>query len=262
MSFPTVHCERWHHENVLILGDAAATAHPSLGSGTKLALEAAIALSQAMREIGDQPPTARLDRFETGLRPSVERLQERARRSQLWWESFPSRLHLSPARIAAAYMSRAGAVSLAQLAELSPSLAREAAADFAGVGVEDPPADELCSWVLHRPFAINGHDLPGRVVPSGEAGGAHEVRVDVSDPWGPDAQALIDGVAAAANGAERVIALTGDGSRSALLDRLAFGERLRNELGVPVAVRSDESHLDDAVDGLVAGRADLVEIEG
>ena len=54
--------------------------------------------------------------------------------------------------------------------------------------------------------------------------------------------------------------MTGDGSRSALLDRLALGERLRNELGAAVAVASDESQLEDAVDGLVAGRADLVEV--
>ena len=262
MNFLTVRCERWHHDDVTLLGDAAATVHPSLGSGTKVALEAAIGLGRAMRGLsGDESPVSRLEEFERTVRPSVDRLQERSLRSQLWWESFPTRLHLSPARIAAAYMSRAGAVSLEQLNAASPSLARQAAADFAGVSPEAPPTGELGDWVLHRPFAINGHELPGRVLDAGSSD-SEQVRVDCPDPWGPDAQAVIDRLAAPSVDASRVITLTGESSRGALLDRLALAERVRFELGRPVAVSSEASQLADAVDGLVAGRADLVEVEG
>ena len=262
MNFKTVRCERWHTGNVVLLGDAAATAHPSLGSGTKLALEAAIALRHAMEGVVDTPPAERLPAFEKGLRPSVERLQERAHRSQLWWESFGTRLHLSPARIAAAYMSRAGAVSLEQLQTSAPTLARQAAADFAGVAADEPPADDLSDWVLHRPLSVNGHSLPGRILENGPAEEALRVPVACGDAWGPDAQAVIDRVAAVRHEGDRLVALTGDDSRAALLDRLALGERIRTELQVPVAVSSPKSRLEDAIDGLIAGRADLVEIEG
>ena len=260
MRFPSVHCSSWHHGNVVLLGDAAATAHPSLGSGTKLAMEAAIGLRKAMEGIGDEPPTSRLDAFERTVRPSVDRLQDRARRSQLWWESFPSRLHLSPARIAAAYMSRAGAVSLEQLQSASPSLARRAVADFAGVAPDAAPSNGgLADWVLHRPLAVNGDVMPGRILSAGQGG--QRTAVDCSDPWGPGATAVVEKLAAAAGEGHGVITLTGEDTREALLDRLALGERLRAELNRPVAVSSRSDQLDDAVDGLVAGRADLIAIE-
>jgi len=260
MHFRTVRCECWHHENVVLLGDAAATAHPSLGSGTKLALEAAIALAESMESIGSDPPASRLAEFERTLRPNVDRLQERARRSQLWWESFPSRMHLSPARIAFAYMSRAGAVSLREFHAAAPWLAEQAVADFAG----EPPADvaqrDLSDWILHRPLQMNGRVLPGRIINGEFASSA--VEVQCADPWGVDAQAILDRIDGLVRDGPRIVNLTGPGSRSALLDRLALGERIRSELGVVVAVSSDEHHLGDAVDGLVAGRADLIAMAG
>src|SRR5207248_1272628 len=152
----------------------AATAHPSLGSGTKLALEAAIALAETMEPVDAEPPATRLAEFEAALRPNVERLQDRARRSQLWWESFPSRLSLTPARIAFAYMSRAGAVSLDELHRVAPSLAGQAVADFAGVTSGSVPGQGLDDWILSRPLPINGRALPGRRVDLG-----------VDEPRGP-----------------------------------------------------------------------------
>jgi anthraniloyl-CoA monooxygenase len=258
MHFRTVRCARWHHENIVVLGDAAATAHQSLGSGTKLALEAAIALAESMESLGDDPPASRLAEFERTLRPNVERLQDRAHRSQLWWESFPSRMHLSPARIAFAYMSRAGAVSLPELHQAAPTLAEQAVADFAGAAATDVRDQDLSEWVVHRPLALNGRVLPGRII-NGDAAGT-EVPVTCTDPWGTDAQAVIDRVGKLVQGGPRIINLTGPESRSALLDRLAVGERIRSELGAIVAVSSDARYLGDAVDGLVAGRTDLIAV--
>jgi anthraniloyl-CoA monooxygenase len=257
MHFRTVRCRRWHVDNVVLLGDAAATAHPSLGSGTKLALEAAIALAATMEGVGSNPPASLLASFEASLRPNVERLQERARRSQLWWESFPSRLSLSPARIAFAYMSRAGAVSLDELHRAAPSLTGQAVADFAGVASTAVPADDLDEWILHRPLSLNGRGLPGRVVEPG-AGVGFEVSCD--DPWGSEACATIERIAGAVASRPGLVTLTGPGSREAVLDRLALGERVRAEVGAIVAVSCDESQLSDVIDGLVAGRADLAEV--
>lgn len=257
MSFRTISCRRWWHEQVVLLGDAVATAHPTLGSGTKLALEEAIDLAWALRPVEDEPPAARLSDFERRARPRVERLQDRAHRSQLWWESFPSRMSLSPARIAFAYLSRAGAVSLDQLRKASPGLAGQAVADFAGLPALELPAEDLAGFVLKRPLAVNGHSLRGRLVDDIDP----DVRVwvDFDDPWGPEAQPTIDALAAdPADARERIVGLYGDSSRGALLDRLALGERLRAELGAVVAVQCAPGQLGDAVDGLVAGRADLV----
>ena len=250
MHFRTVRCTHWHHDNVVVLGDAAATAHPTLGSGTKLALEAAIGLAAAMRDIGDEPPASRLAEFERRERPGVEQIQDRARRSQLWWESFPSRLGLSPARIAFAYMSRAGAVSLAGLHETAPALTAMAVADYAGVTPADVPSEGLEQWVLQHAGAGNGGAPHDR--------GA-ELAVELDDPWGPEAQTLIERIPAG-NGAGPSVLLTGAATRGALLDRLAFGERIRGELGACVTVACEEQQLPDAVDGLVAGRADLVRV--
>jgi anthraniloyl-CoA monooxygenase len=260
MHFRTVRCARWHHDNVVLLGDAAATAHPSLGSGTKLALEAAIALAGSLESVSTEPPRTRLAEFEDALRPNVERLQERARRSHLWWESFPSRMHLSPARIAFAYMSRAGAVSLADLESAAPVLAGHAVADFAGVAPDQPPAHDLSEWVLRRPLRLNGRLLSKRVIAAPREGAGPEIVVDCNDPWGAAAQALVDRIGGLRREESTIVSLVGHGSRSAVLDRLALGERIRAELGAIVAVRCDQRHLGDAIDGLVAGRADLVEV--
>jgi len=258
MNFRTVRCARWYAGNVVVLGDAAATAHPSIGSGTKLAMEAAIALTQSMRSLDGEAPAARLGDFDAGLRPSVERLQDRARRSQLWWESFPKRLDLQPARIALAYMSRAGAVSLDRFAEAAPVLARQAAADFAGVDIQEVPAAGLADWVAQRRFRANGIELPGRILEASSDPGLTDVVVDFDDPWGAAAATRLAEVRAFAAGGHEAVRLTGGDSRGALLDRLALGERIRSELGVAVAVSSPREHLGDAIDGLVAGRTDLI----
>src|SRR2546422_5059791 len=85
-NFGTVRNERWHHENVVLLGDAAHTAHFSVGSGTKLAMEDAVALAQALqrRSRGDVP--AALAAYEAERRPAVESLQRAAQVSLQWFE--------------------------------------------------------------------------------------------------------------------------------------------------------------------------------
>lgn len=85
--FRTLHCRTWHHENVVLIGDAAHTAHFSVGSGTKMAMEDALALSQALeRSPGDL--SGALVAFEEERRPRVEHIQSMARTSFDWWASF------------------------------------------------------------------------------------------------------------------------------------------------------------------------------
>src|ERR1700757_317503 len=130
--FRTVRCQRWSSSRTVLLGDAAHTAHFSIGSGTKLAMEDAIGLVEAL---GAEPDTtAAFWRYEATRRPAVERLQELARRSQLWWESFPSRLHLPAERLMVAYMTRAGNVTLDRFAATNPGVVATALEQY-GSGV-------------------------------------------------------------------------------------------------------------------------------
>src|SRR5215216_2460976 len=77
-NFPTIRCERWTAGNVVLIGDAKATAHFSIGSGTKLAMEDAIALHRAFRETGGRNVQAALERFESQRRDEVEKTQHSA----------------------------------------------------------------------------------------------------------------------------------------------------------------------------------------
>jgi anthraniloyl-CoA monooxygenase len=258
MQFRTVRCERWSDGNVVLLGDAKATAHPSMGSGTKLALEDAIALADVLRHVGDTPPAQRLAEFEAQRRPGVERIQVRAQRSQLWWESFGERLDLTPARVAVAYLSRAGAVSLEDLLATAPELVAQAVAEWADVDPGDVPSHDLATWVLGRPIAEPGPWNGSRVMPPDLTLGETALTVRSGDPWGGEAEELVSQARALERGGAGVVKLGGDRSRESLLDRLAVGERVRKEVGVPVAVVSEPDQLGDVADGLVAGRADLV----
>src|SRR5690348_6775051 len=83
-TFPTVKNRRWHHENIVLMGDAAHTAHFSIGSGTKLAMEDAIAQADALkkyRKVDDA-----LDAYETERRPGVDAVQRAAQVSLQWFE--------------------------------------------------------------------------------------------------------------------------------------------------------------------------------
>ncbi len=85
-SFPTVRCGSWHAGNVVLLGDAAHTAHFSIGSGTKLAMEDSIALRDELVDLrGRDIPTA-LAAYEARRRPEVEALQAAAQASLEWFE--------------------------------------------------------------------------------------------------------------------------------------------------------------------------------
>ncbi|MDP3911676.1 MAG: FAD-dependent monooxygenase, partial [Gemmatimonadales bacterium] len=93
-SFVTIKNARWSHGNVVLVGDAAHTAHFSVGSGTKLAIEDAIALAGALRRLGDIP--AALAAYEEERRPAVESLQRAAQVSLQWFEDTERYMNLEP----------------------------------------------------------------------------------------------------------------------------------------------------------------------
>ena len=109
ISFPRVNCAKWHHDKLVLLGDAAASAHFSIGSGTKLAMESAIALAEVVAE--EQDIQAGLDRYQEQRRIEVLRLQSAARNSTEWFENVRMRAHLDPMQFAYSLLTRSQRVS-------------------------------------------------------------------------------------------------------------------------------------------------------
>jgi anthraniloyl-CoA monooxygenase len=119
INFVLVKNRRWHHENIVLLGDALHTAHFSIGSGTKLALEDAIALAKAFEETGAVP--AALDAFERARRPVVEALQDAAEESMEWFEHARDYVHLDPMRFAYGLMTRSKRIDYENLKRRDPA---------------------------------------------------------------------------------------------------------------------------------------------
>ena len=117
--FPIVHNDRWRAHNTVLIGDALHTAHFSIGSGTRLAMEDAIALDKALAEHSADIGTA-LAAYETTRRPILEKLLAGANGSALWYEHFAEHMKLAPADFAMSYVTRSGRVDIDRLRKLSP----------------------------------------------------------------------------------------------------------------------------------------------
>ena len=117
--FPLLHNRRWSAGHAVLIGDALRSMHFSIGSGTRLALEDAIALDRAFGESGEDVPAA-LAGFERARRPVVDKLFAAAGASSRWYEDFPQRMAQAPWRLAYDYMTRSGRMTDARLRELAP----------------------------------------------------------------------------------------------------------------------------------------------
>jgi 2-polyprenyl-6-methoxyphenol hydroxylase-like FAD-dependent oxidoreductase len=117
--FPIVRNARWSHGKYVLLGDAAHTAHFSIGSGTRLAMEDAIALDKA---IAAQPRdvAAALASYEAARRPILDKLVAGANGSAQWYEHFAEHMELAPVELAMSYIRRSGRVDVDRLRKLSP----------------------------------------------------------------------------------------------------------------------------------------------
>lgn len=108
ISFETLKNKSWHHDNVVLVGDAAHTAHFSIGSGTKLAMEDSIALVNAL-QVKDSIPAALIE-YQLERKPRVERFQEAARQSQTYFENTRRYQHMEPLQFAFHLLSRSGRI--------------------------------------------------------------------------------------------------------------------------------------------------------
>ena len=118
-NFPWVWNERWSYRNIVLIGDALRTAHYSIGSGTRLAMEDALALTKALEAApGDLP--AALARYEATRRPIVEKLVAASKQSAAWYERFPEHMRLAPLDLAMSYIRRSGRVDDDRLRAMAP----------------------------------------------------------------------------------------------------------------------------------------------
>jgi anthraniloyl-CoA monooxygenase len=109
LNFSRVSCETWHHRNIVLLGDSAATAHFSVGSGTKLAMESAISLAQHVHAQPDLPVA--LEAYQSERRIEVLRLQNAARNSTEWFERVALKANLEPEQFTYSLITRSQRVS-------------------------------------------------------------------------------------------------------------------------------------------------------
>jgi anthraniloyl-CoA monooxygenase len=123
INFLLVKNGRWSFENVVLLGDALHTAHFSIGSGTKLAMEDAIALKESFDETSDVAEA--LQRFETARKPIIEEYQAAAYESMVWFENARDYMHLTPIELAYVLMTRSGKVDRESLRRRDPAFVAE-----------------------------------------------------------------------------------------------------------------------------------------
>jgi 2-polyprenyl-6-methoxyphenol hydroxylase-like FAD-dependent oxidoreductase len=117
--FPVIHNARWSRRNTVILGDALHTAHFSIGSGTRLAFEDAIALTQALKAEPNDLPSA-LARYEAERKPILDILVGAANASANWYETFPDKMHLAPYDFAMSYLTRTGRMTPDKVRRMAP----------------------------------------------------------------------------------------------------------------------------------------------
>ncbi len=168
-SFPTVRNARWSAGNLALIGDAAHTAHFSVGSGTKLAMEDAIALADALTATPSDVPAA-LHAYETARRPEVEALQRAAQGSLAWFEEAERYFgRLEPLEFAASLLTRSLRITHENLKLRDPAFVGRIdrwfaakAANQSGVNVPAEPAPPP----MFTPFRLRDMLLMNRVVVS------------------------------------------------------------------------------------------------
>jgi anthraniloyl-CoA monooxygenase len=184
--FPTIRNDRWHHGRVVLVGDAAHTAHFSIGSGTKLAMEDAIALARHLRSARDVP--AALTAYETERRPHVEALQRAAQTSLEWFEQ-AERWHgrLDPVQFAYSLLTRSLRVTHENLRTRDPGLVAEVDRWFAEGAAAQSGCPAPAGPPARAPFRLREVVLGNRLVaeyPAGTTGAGLVILTPAADDIG------------------------------------------------------------------------------
>lgn len=116
--FPRLWCDRWVSGNRVLIGDAAHSAHFSIGSGTRLAMEDSIALIKAL--VRNNVLEDALQDYQKTRQPIAKKIVDAANHSASWYDTFPTKMKLSPLEFAKDYLMRSGRIELDKLRKLSP----------------------------------------------------------------------------------------------------------------------------------------------
>ncbi|HTG31633.1 MAG TPA: bifunctional salicylyl-CoA 5-hydroxylase/oxidoreductase [Thermoanaerobaculia bacterium] len=172
LNFTRVHCERWWRGNLVLIGDAAHTAHFSIGSGTKLAMEDAIALARILNGPGAADLPTALQSYEDERRTEALRLQNAARNSMEWFENVRRYARLDPEQFAYSLLTRSQRVSHENLRLRDSKYLEGVERWFASRASrkELPQAPEALSKItpppMFTPFTLRGMTVENRVVVS------------------------------------------------------------------------------------------------
>lgn len=165
-NFPMIRSKRWVKDNMVLLGDAKASAHFSIGSGTKLAMEDAIALADAMEKAADVK--AALEVYEHGRREEVEKTQHAADVSLVWFEHVDRFWDFDPVQFAFGVMTRSKAITYDNLKLRAPDFVAEVEKSFARQ-VRDRGFDvdtDTPMVPLFQPFRLREMEIANRAVMS------------------------------------------------------------------------------------------------
>jgi len=183
LDFPKITNRTWHDGNVVILGDAAHTAHFSIGSGTKLAMEDSISLAAALARRRWDLDAAFVD-YELEREPYVERTQDAASESAAYFGRIASYSHLEPIQFAFNLLTRSGRITHATLGVRDPRFTRALDAWFGGRPVSPPPA--------FSPFEVRGVRFENRFeLVESSLSVSPEGRVSPDDAARPEGKALL-----------------------------------------------------------------------
>ncbi|WP_439658825.1 bifunctional salicylyl-CoA 5-hydroxylase/oxidoreductase [Lentzea sp. HUAS TT2] len=159
LSFTTVRNERWHHGNLVLVGDAAHTAHFSIGSGTKLAMEDSLALAACLHEHRDVETA--LTAYETERRPVVESTQRAAQASLEWFENIGMYADQEPTRFCFNLLTRSRRITYDNLRTRDSEFADRVDAAFAA-----SQGLETTAPAMFQPFRLGQLELKNRVIVS------------------------------------------------------------------------------------------------
>jgi anthraniloyl-CoA monooxygenase len=249
-NFRTRRTHRWHSGNVVLLGDAAHTAHFSVGSGTKMAMEDAVALADSLLSHRDDLGSA-LQAYEAARQPSVEKIQNSARPSLSWWEHF-GRYHdaLRPTQFAFHFISRS--IGKERIARRDPEFVEQVERDWRAAHEGHEP--------LRTPLRVGEREFTGRGLTAADL---EELRDGPSGClWltAPDAETELPDLyeqLGRAVGGTKPLELVAVQAGTALTRQL-LAEQARLVHGVPALIVEDGMDDDRAETLLLSGRADLV----
>jgi len=167
-NFPRIFCEQWWHKNIVLLGDAKATAHFSIGSGTKLAMESAIALSDALIAHGDESVEAAFRAYDKARRTEVQITQHNADVSLAWFEHMERSNDMKPMQFAMVVMCRAKSITWDNLLIRDEAFVRAFEDEWYQTYFEETGIDcrKRRPTPMFTPFKLRSLTLANRVVVS------------------------------------------------------------------------------------------------